>query len=123
MFLIGQLDLLIYRDVSQTEFPQKKICDISESIEDTAVAEAQESTFSLAASATQAINFNSLTPVRKVYIYSDTNDLSVSFNGGAALTYKAMIPGIMPIQLTSLSVTNSSSSTATTVSVVLVTGA
>lgn len=119
-FLTGNIELQIYTDSQQTEFPSELIPSISKTFEDTSVTGVQPLVFSLAASGTQAINLNGLA-VSRVYLHSASTALNVNFNGLGTVSYEAGIPGFMPITVTSLSVTNSSSSTATTVTVILVT--
>lgn len=121
-FLVGKLDLKVYSDVSETEFPKELVPQITKEFEDLTISGVQVSSFSLAAAATQAINTNGIGTVKRFYLYSSVSDLSISINGLAALTYEAGIPGFAPITVSSLSITNSSASIATVVSLVLVTG-
>lgn len=121
-FLEGKIDLLVYTDATQTAFPTEKLVDISKEFADLTVAEAQPLYLNLAASGSQAVNFNNVGTVEKVYIYSDSTDITVNFNSLGAITYKAATPGLMPIEITSLTVTNASAVSATNVVVILITG-
>lgn len=121
-FLTGKVKVKIYTDSAETEFPKELILDFDKDFEDVTVDEVETVRISLAASGSQAINVNGVGTIQKVLIYSDTTDLTVAFNGLSAITYKAGVPGMMPLELTSLTVTNASGSSATNVLVVLITG-
>lgn len=121
-FLNGSIELRLYADSSQTEFPKELIPHIDKEFSDTTVTGAEVVYIPLAASGSQTVNFNSVGTVKRFYLYSNTTDLSVNMNGLGTVTYEAQIPGFMPIQLSSLVLTNSSSTTATTAVLVLITG-
>lgn len=122
MFLEGKIELLVYRDAAQTEFPVKKVVDVSESFVNNSADEAQSTSISLAASGSQVLNFNTVGTTNYVYIYSDTADINVNINGLGNILFKAQIPSLIGAEITSLTVINSSALVATTVSVSLVTG-
>ena len=119
-FLQGNISFTVYTDSAQTEFPTQLVPQLDIDFEDNAVTQAQASTITLAASGTQTINLNGISGLKRMYLYSDTNDLLVNMNGLGNITYKAQEPGYMPLELTSLAITNSSSSAATNVTVVLI---
>jgi hypothetical protein len=121
-FLTGQLIFKVYTDSAQTDFPQELFPGITKSFSDTTVTGLESLYESLAASGSVTINLNSLSNITGVYLYSDSTDINVAINGGSAITYKASIPGYMPLVITSLTLTNSSSTTATNISLVLVKG-
>ena len=121
-FLTGNVSVLVYKDSAQTEFPQQKIVDIDQAMTDDSVAEAQVLYIALAASGAQTVNLNGVSSVEKLFIYSDTTDLNVNINGLGDIPYKAGTPGIMPLSVSSLVITNASSSLATTATVALISG-
>jgi len=119
-YMTGKVELTIYNDAAQTDFPLVNVPSISRTFSDTDVAEVQTTVITLAASGSQAITFNGLDSVTKWALFSSTSDLTLTINGTAGFTYKAGIPGWIPITLTSLTITNASSSVATTVELVMV---
>lgn len=121
-FLTGTITVQVYSDTQQTEFPKELIPQISKDFQDLTITGAQVSQIPLAASGTVTVNFNSIGTIKRWYLLSDTTDLSVNMNGLGNVTYEAGIPGFTPIQLSSLVLTNSSSSLATTAFLVLITG-
>lgn len=121
-FLNGQLDLQIYTDAAQTEFPQISIPEISMPWTNSSVTGIQPLYFNLAASGTQAVTFNGLTGVTQFYLYSDAANLTLTINGTAGFTYTYGLPGFIPVTLTSLSITNASSTVATNVTLILIKG-
>lgn len=122
MFLSGTLNLQIYSDSAQTVYPQLSQPNLNVTFTNSAVTGKEELYFSLAASASQTINFNSLSGVTQWYINSDAANLSLQINGASAMTYTFGIPGYIPLTLTSLIVTNASSSVATNVHLILIKG-
>lgn len=121
-FLQGTISLEVYSDVQQTEFPKELIPQIAKDFQDLTITGAQVSQIPLAASGSVTVNFNSIGTVKRWYLYSDTTDLNVNMNGLGDVTYETGIPGFVPIQLSSLVLTNASATTATTAFLVLVTG-
>jgi len=120
--LEGSIELKVYTDSQQTEFPQELIPNITKSFQNLAVDSAQITYISLSASGSQAITLNGTSNLQYMYLYSDTSDLSLAINGGAAITYKAAIPGFMPLVVTSLTITNASASVATNVAIAIISG-
>jgi hypothetical protein len=122
MYLEGKIEFLVYRDTAQTEFPQKKVTELSEIFNSTSVDESQVLDISLAALGSQTINFNGVGTTNYIYIYSDTTDINVNFNALGNILFKAQIPSHLGIEATSCVITNSSASTATNVYIAMVTG-
>ena len=121
-FLEGEIKLNLYADSAQTEFPQQLIPSYAKTWMSTSVDEAQTNYINLAASGTQAFTLNGVGDVQGIMIYSDAADLTITINGGTAMTYKAAVPGFMPLVVTSLSITNASASVATNVLVQIISG-
>lgn len=121
-FVNGSVKLKLYNDAQETEFPKDILLDVDRSFSDITVDESQVIRIVLAASGSQAINFNGVGAVEKVYIYSDSEDISVNFNALGAITYKTGVPGLMPLSISSLTIINLSSTTPTNVVVGLITG-
>lgn len=119
-FLTGKIELLVYTDEAQTEFPMEKIPNISKEFEGLDIDGVMPFVTSLAASGTQTLNFNGLS-VKKIYIHSNLQNISVNINGLGAITYEAEIPGFMPLAVSSLVITNLSSTDPTTVTVIAIT--
>ena len=120
--LQGSIQLQVYTDSQQTEFPQELIPNITKSFQNLAVDSAQIVYLNIVGAASQAINLNGTSNIQGIYIYSDTSDLSLAINGGSAITYKAAYPGYMPMVVTSLTITNASATVATNVVVAIVSG-
>jgi hypothetical protein len=121
-FLEGKLKLKIYTDSTQTEFPTFNLPQVDEDFINDTVTGIQPLYLNLAASGTQAINFNGLTGITQFYIKSDAADITLAMNGLSPVTVKYGVPGYVPIALTSLSITNSSASVATNVTLILIKG-
>lgn len=121
-YLTGSITLKLYTDSAQTEFPQELIPSMLKSFQNTSVDSAQTTFISLAASGSQAINLNGTSNIQGMYVYSDSQDVTLAINGLSAITYKAGQAGFMPMVVTSLTVANSSSTTATNVTVILISG-
>lgn len=119
-FLNVTLDIEIYTDSAQTEFPQELVPHIVKEFEDTAVTQIQATTVSIAANGSQTINLNGLTSVKRFYLFSDTTALNVNMNGLGNITYQAQEAGYCPLNITSLVLGNASSTTATTATVILI---
>lgn len=122
MYLTGKIDLKAYTDSTQTAFPKELIPSIEKEFSDEAVTSVQVLNASIPANTTQAINMNTVTPTSKVYVYSDLSDVTLAMNGGGAILYKKGSPGIMPLELTSLTVANVSQTIATNVTIILIAG-
>lgn len=118
-FLTGTIAFKAYTDSAQTEFPQELVSDLSKDFANSALTGVESSTFSIAALGTQTINFNSVSSVKRFYIYSNTADITVNMNSLGNITCKAGIPGLVPFTVTTLIIGNSSASLATTVTVIL----
>lgn len=121
-FLTGKINLKYYIDSSETEFPEEVLANIAKEFEDAAVLEFETISIDLAASDSQAISLNGVATVKRWYLYSSATELSLTINGTAGFTYQASMPGYMPIELSSLTIANASSTTATKVTLILITG-
>lgn len=121
MFSVYKVSLNVYSDPDQTTFPNQNLASFSKEIDDSTVTGFESTTINLAASGSQSINLNGISNVTSLFIYSDTNDCTLTINGNA-MTLKAGIPGLMPIAITSLSITNLSSTTVTNVTIMLIAG-
>lgn len=120
-FLTGSLNLDVYTDTAQTEFPNENLVKIFKEFSSSVITEAQITSISLAASGSQAISFNGVGTVKRFYLYSDAAALTLTINGSATtFTYEAGMPGYIPIQLSSLTIVNASSSVATTVTLAMI---
>lgn len=121
-FLNGSVQLQIYTDSAQTAFPKLNLPSIVNDFTNSVVAGALPLYINLAALGTQAINLNGLTGVTEFYIFSDAAALSLTLNGGSPVTVKQSVPGYVPFAVTSMSITNNSSSVATNVTLILIKG-
>lgn len=120
-FLSGTIEFRVYTDSAQTEFPTELVPSISKEFSNDSITEIQATSFVLAASGSQAINFNGVGTVKRFYLYSDAADLTLTINGGVTTyTYTAGEPGYVPIQLSSLTIANASSSSSTNVTLVMI---
>lgn len=119
-FLVGSMDIQVYTDSAQTDFPTKFSLKEQPAFSDSSITQVQTTTFTLAALAANTINFNNVGTVKRFFVYSDTTNVTVNMNGLGALTCIAGDAGWVPFQITSMVVTNSSSTLATTVTVSLV---
>jgi hypothetical protein len=114
-FITGKLELDFYNDSADTEFPEVNVPSVIREFKSTTAAEVQTTVISLAASGSQTINLNGLDAVTGLYLYSASADLLVNINGLGNLTLKYGRPAYIPVSVTSLVLTNSSASLATTV--------
>lgn len=121
-YAIGTISLQVYTDTSDTVFPQLSVPNFSATFKDSTVTGVQPLYINLTASGSQTINLNGIGTPTKFYFYSDATDVNVNINGLGNILFKAMVPGFVPCQISSLVLTNSSSSTATNVTLVLVAG-
>lgn len=121
-YLTGSINLKLYTDSSQTEFPQELIPSMLKNFQNTGVDSAQTTFINLAASGSQAITLNGTSNIQGMYVFSDSQDITLAINGLSAITYKAGMAGFMPMVVTSLTVANSSSTTATNVTIILISG-
>jgi hypothetical protein len=119
-FLVGSMDIQVYTDSAQTDFPTKFSLNERPEFADSAITEVQTTTVLLAPSGSQTINFNGVGTVRRFFVFSDTADITVNMNSLGALTCKAGDPGWVPFEITSMVITNASASLSTTVTVSLV---
>lgn len=119
-FFKGKVELDFYNDSTDTEFPDVNVPSIKRSFKAATAAEAQTTVVSLAALGTQAISLNGLDSIDGVYIYSQSTSITVDINGLGNITLAAGRPSVLFGTVTSLSITNTSASTATTVEVMLV---
>jgi hypothetical protein len=119
-FLTGTIQFKAYIDSAETEFPQELVSDIKKEFENDAITEVQSTTISLAAGGSQSITLNGVSPVKRWYLYSSSTALTIDVNGLGNMTFQAGEPGYIPITLTSLSITNASGTTATTVTLILI---
>lgn len=120
MFLSGTLELQLYNDAAQTDFPSVLVPKIKREWSDTSSAEAQLTVISIAASGSQAITVNGLDTITRMYLYSSAADIQVNINSLGNITMKYGEPCIAPFTVTSLTITNTSSTVATTVEVLLI---
>ena len=119
-FFKGKLELDFYNDSADTEFPEVNVPSIKRSFKASSAAEVQTTVISLAASGTQAISLNGLDSIDGLYIYSVSTAITVDINGLGNITLAVGRPSVLFGTITSLSITNTSASTATTVEVMLV---
>lgn len=123
MFITGSIELKVYSDAAQTEFPQQIVTWFKRALDDSTAVAQQSTTVSIAASGTQAFNLNGLTSIDRFFLYSDTANVTLTINGSATpLTLKYGVPGFIPITVTSMSITNTSSTLATNVTFIPITG-
>lgn len=120
MFLSGTLELQIYNDASQTDFPTVLVPQIKRTFSDTSTAEAQLTVINIAASGSQAITLNGVDTVTRMYLYSSSADIQVNINALGNITMKYGEPCYAPFTVSSLTITNTSSSVATTVEILLI---
>ncbi len=120
MYLSGKVEVQIYNDAAQTDYPSILVPKISREFSDTSTAEAQLVVVSLAASASQAITLNGLDTVTRVYMYSSSADINVNMNALGNIQMKYGEPCYAPFSISSLTVTNTSGSVATTVEILLI---
>jgi hypothetical protein len=121
-YLVGSMNIQVYTDSSQTNFPQQVVLNETPSWNDNSVTGVQPTIISLAASGSQTINLNGLTGVTGFYIYSSTANVNVNLNSLGNVLYKYGVPGFVPATVTSMVITNTSSTMATTVTVALIQG-
>lgn len=121
-FLEGTIELKLYTDSEQTESPQELIPSYNKVFQNVSVDSAQTTYISLPASGSQTINLNGTSNIQGVALYSSTSDISVNINTLGNITLKAQSPGYMPFVVTSISITNQSSTEATNVLIVLISG-
>lgn len=122
MYISGKIELQAYTDSAQTEFPKELVPSIEKEFANTAATEIQCTTLTLAGAASQAISLNGVGSITKIYLYSDATDLNVNINGLGNILYSAQVPGLMPLSVTSLTITNAHATTSTTVTLVLIAG-
>lgn len=120
MFLSGTLELQIYNDASQTDFPTVLVPQIKRTFSDNSSAEAQLTIINLAALGAQAITLNGVDTVTRMYLYSSSADVSVNINALGNINMKYGEPCFAPFTVTSLTITNTSASVATTVEILLI---
>ena len=120
MFLSGNLEIQIYNDSAQTDFPSVLVPKIKREWSDSSTAEAQLVVVSLAASGSQAISMNGLDTVTRMYLYSTAADINVNMNGLGNIQMKYGEPCYAPLSISSLTITNTSGSVATTVEVLFI---
>lgn len=120
-FLTGTIELQMYTDSAQTEFPKELFPSVSKDFTNNSVTEAQTTIISLAANGgTQVVALNGVATVKGAYFYSNATDLVVNINGLGNMTFQAQTPGFIPATITSLTLTNNDVTNATTVTVVLI---
>lgn len=121
-YVTGTISIEAYTDTADTVFPQLQLPNLTQTFKDSTVSGIQPLFINIAASGSQTINLNGVGTPTKLYFYSDTTDCNLNFNGLGNILFKAQVPGFIPAQISSLVVTNSSSSVATNVTLVLIAG-
>lgn len=120
-FLTGSISLQVYTDTAQTNFPTQYALNETMTWTSSSVLSAQNTVVVLAGSGSQTINLNGLTStVKRISVFSDTSNINVNINGLGNILFQSGEPSYMPATITSLVITNSSSSVATTVTVALI---
>lgn len=121
-FLTGTINLNVYTDANQTQFPQLNLPNFAASWTNNAVTGVQPLYLNIAANGTQVINLNGLTSVTQFYIYSDNANLNLTLNGTSGFSVKFGVPGYVPIAVTSMTIANASGASATNVTLILIQG-
>lgn len=121
-YLVGSLSLQVYSDTNQTNFPQQVVLNETPSWSSSAITGCQPTIVSIAASGSQTISFNGLSGVTGFYFYSSATAVNVNMNGLGNIQFAAATPGFIPATVTSMVLANTSSTTATTVTVALIVG-
>ena len=119
MFLTGKIQLIAYNDSQQTEFPQEKVLDMAKELSANDLTNAETLVVPLVGAGSHVVNFNSISPVKRWFIYSNATEVTVALNGGSSLNLLVNEPGYMPLAITSMTLTNTDPDTDTTVTVVL----
>lgn len=119
-FCKGKLTLNYYNDSSDTEFPQVNVPLIDREFKAEDTQGVQTTVVSIAASASQTINLNGLTTAVGIYLFSSAADINVNMNGLGNILFAYNRPCYFPATITSLVITNTSATLATTVEVVLI---
>lgn len=119
-FLTGSIEIEVYTDSAQTAFPLELVPHIKKTLASSTITKVQTTVVSLAASGSQTISFNGVAAPTRFYIYSNVASVLVNMNGLGNITLMAAEPGYIPFAVTSMVLTNNSSSDATTVTVVLI---
>lgn len=120
MYLSGKVEVQIYNDSAQTDFPSVLVPKITREFSDNSSAEAQLTVISLAASGSQTIQLNGVDTVTRMYLYSSSADIQVNINSLGNINMKYGEPCFAPFTVSSLTITNTSSTVATTVEVLLI---
>jgi len=109
--LEGSIDLLVYSDDEVTNDPQKRIFDYTEELSQTDILNFQSKKLQIADSVVdQVIEFDSIVPTL-LFIFTD-QEISIKLNGGSDITLSSFFT--ISSNITSLSISNSSGSTANT---------
>lgn len=121
-YLTGTISLNVYTDTTQTEFPQENLAQITKSFQSVVVTGASSPLFALAALGSQAVDLNGAGTVTGAYICSSATDINVNINGLGNILFHSGVPAYLPATITSMTITNASSTTATYVTVMLIAG-
>lgn len=119
-FLTGSMNIQVYTDASQTNFPTLLSINEGPAWTNNSIVSVQTTTINIAASGSQAITLNGLSTVKRMYLLSDSQNVNVNINGLGNILFQAGDPAYMPATVTSLTITNTSSSIATNVTVALI---
>lgn len=118
MFSVYKISLVAYSDANETAFPSQKLIDFQKEVDNTALTGLESTTIALPASGSQSLNLNGIGSVTGALVYTDASDCTLTLNGNA-FTLKAGTPGLLPLVITSVAVTNLSSLIATNVTIML----
>lgn len=119
-FMTGTIAINFYDDSADTEFPLVNAPQISRNFKSTSALEVQTTIIVLPASGSQAISLNGLDTVTGIYIFSNATSINMNMNGLGNITIGANRPGYLPASISSCILTNTSSTTDTTVEITLV---
>ncbi len=120
-FLVGSMSIQVYTDAAQTNFPTLFSINEGPSWTNSAILSVQTTTIALAGAGTQTINLNGLTAsVKRMYLFSDAQNINVNINGLGNILFQAGDPCYMPATVTSLVITNANATLATNVTVSLI---
>jgi hypothetical protein len=119
MFLNGKITLNVYSDASQTAFPLENIPLLTKEFTNSALVGVQPTVFALAGAATQTISLNGVGTVKRLYVYSDAQNINVNINSLGNILFQAGEPAYLPATVTTLIITNAHATISTNVTVIL----
>lgn len=120
-FMTGSMNIQIYTDAAQTNFPQLFSFYEQPTWTNSAILSVQTTTINIAGAANQTINLNGLTAsVKRMFLFSDAQNINVNINGLGNILFQAGDPCYMPATITSLVIANAHATLATNVTVALI---